>query len=62
MLEEIIGIVVAFAVVVSEATSHMDNTSDVQQASLSSPTSCDIQDLQRTLDVGTSSELQRVYR
>lgn len=45
MLGQIIGIVVAFAVVVSEAMSHMNSSSDVQQASLSSPTSCDIQDL-----------------
>jgi hypothetical protein len=55
MLEEIIGIVVALTVVVSGINVRHPSISDVQQALLPSPASCDIQHLQRYLDEGRAS-------
>lgn len=56
MLEEIIGIVVALTIVVSETNVRDHSTSGVQQASLPSPANCDSRYLQRTLEVGRVSE------
>jgi hypothetical protein len=55
MLEQIIVIVVSLTIVVSNVNVRHPSISDVQQALLPSPASCDIQHLQRTLDVDRAS-------
>jgi hypothetical protein len=58
MLEQIVVIVVSLTIVVSDVNVRHPSTFDVQQASLPSPASCDIQHLQRTLDVGRASRFK----
>jgi hypothetical protein len=58
MLEEIVEIVIALTIVVSGINVRHPSISDVQQALPRSPATCDIQHLQRHLDVGRASRFE----